>query len=98
MLKRMVGGNAAGAEELFNQVDRNEFVQLVEQETPTDSSSVSKFEPRNLMLEDIKLTLEQKQQMRRLKRWLVTCQVKQCEGGPPRHDDDQFSQQRDKLH
>ena len=87
MLKRLVGGSTEEFEALVEQVEWKEPAPPEEQDTPTEDSAVSKPEPRKLEseLDNIKLTPEQKQQMKRLK---VLWNEKQYEKGqPPRHDD-----------
>lgn len=94
ILKRMVGNNEVEVEEFCNQVDWQEPAQS---KTPTEDSVLSTLEPRILF--DKKLTLEQKEQYRRVKLGLVDCQVKQYEDKrPPRpldDDGDQLTKQRD---
>lgn len=56
LLKRILGGIIADVEELFNQVDWEEPAHL---NTPTEDSSISDIEPRDLKMENVKLTPEQ---------------------------------------
>lgn len=104
----MVGGSGKeiDIEVFMRQVDWQEFVQLTSPETIANNSSVenSPICPRELQMDQIKLTPEQQEQVRRLHKnedGLVACQVIQYDNEkPPRpedDDDDQLTKQRDKI-
>ena len=104
--QELVGGKKDDVEAFMAQVDWHEFAQLVG--TPMNSSSgdtVSPLQLRDIKFEDIQMTPEQKEQIKRLQKkrkdGKVDCQVIQYERGqPPRpedDDDEQLVAQWDKL-